>query len=141
MSGLHRLVYTSFRKPTCNEQEIQKILESCKRNNPKRKVTGVLVHSNKRFLQYMEGEKKDLLELYELIKLDSRHGGVNQRNFEPIEARVFPSWEMGYKDAEGALDFHSAVSEEDRTHFQRIINDEIDFSDQGMKILRLFFKV
>ncbi len=140
MSQLHRLVYTSVRKPNCDDTEIEKILDSCRKNNPGRNITGVLVHSDKRFLQYIEGEKKDLEELFELIKKDDRHAAVNQRNFEPIDKRIFPSWQMGYKDLSSELAFHSDASTEDQKIIKALINDEMDFSNQGLKVLQLFFK-
>ena len=57
MSDLYRLVYTSFRKPKCDDGEIKNILDACKRNNPRRNITGILMHSDSRFIQYIEGSK------------------------------------------------------------------------------------
>jgi hypothetical protein len=140
MSSLYRLVYTSFRKPNCNQQEIENILASCKKNNPARNVTGILMHSNNRFIQYIEGSKEELKSLYDLIKNDARHTSVNERNFEPIKERVFPSWEMGFKDVDG-LQFNTDVSKKDQETFNSIISDEIDFNDTAMRVLQMFFKM
>lgn len=137
MSNLYRLVYTSVRKASCDEQEIQNILESCKRNNPKRDVTGNLLHKKNRFIQYIEGSKEDVTELYELIKNDSRHTAVNQRNFEKIDQRIFPSWEMGYNDVDH-VKFNTDVTKKDEETFNGILHDELDFNDNGMRILQLF---
>lgn len=141
MSDLHRLVYTSFRKPNCDDGEIKNILKACERNNPKRDVTGLLMHSDSRFIQYIEGKQKDLKELYELIKEDDRHGGVNLRNMEPIKERSFPSWQMAYKDISQSLDFHTKVSSEDKEKFEALLNAQMDFTDEGMKLIKLFFKM
>ncbi|WP_436514553.1 BLUF domain-containing protein [Ekhidna sp. To15] len=140
MSSLHRLVYTSFRKPNCDEKEIQNILESCKKNNPQRDITGILLHSDKRFIQYIEGQKDDVLELYNLIKDDDRHTSVNQRNLEPINKRIFPSWEMGYKDVD-KIEFDTEASAQDQKTFNMLIKDELDFDDNALRILQLFFKM
>ncbi len=140
MSSLHRLVYTSFRKSNCDEKEIEKILESCKKNNPQRDITGILLHSDKRFIQYIEGQKDEVLELYNLIKDDDRHTSVNQRNFEPIDKRIFPSWEMGYKDVD-KIEFDTEASNEDQNTFNGLIKDELDFDDNALRILQLFFKM
>lgn len=142
MKEIYRLVYTSVRKPNCTEKEIEKILDSCQRNNSRREVTGILIHSDKRFLQYIEGEKEELQRLYDLIKLDDRHAGLNQRNFEPIGQRTFPSWQMAYKDVSvDAVDYKTNISEEDKKVFDGLIHDEVDFSDKGLKVLQLFFKM
>ncbi|MFT4736523.1 MAG: hypothetical protein ACI8QD_000468 [Cyclobacteriaceae bacterium] len=140
MSSLYRLVYTSFRKPNCNQQEIENILASCKKNNPSRNITGILMHSNNRFIQYVEGSKDDLRQLYDLIKQDPRHTSVNERNFEPIKERLFPSWEMGYRDVDG-LKFNTMVSMRDQKTFKGIISDDLKFNDHAMRILQLFFEM
>jgi len=141
MSDLYRLVYTSFRKSTCSEKEINNILASCKRNNPGRGVTGILLHSSSRFIQYIEGSKKDVEELYELIKQDDRHTSVNMRSFEPISGRIFPSWEMGYKDLEHeSLELQTDALPEDKEKFEKLLDAELDFDNDGLRILQLFFK-
>lgn len=140
MSTLHRLVYTSFRKPNCDEKEIEKILDSCKKNNPQRNITGILLHSDKRFIQYIEGTKDEVLALYELIKDDPRHTSVNQRNFEPIAERIFPSWEMGYKDVD-KIEFNTEASDINQKTFNRLLKGELDFDDNALRILQLFFKM
>ena len=141
MRNLYRLVYTSFRKPNCTEQEINKILASCKKNNPDRDITGVLVHSDKRFIQYIEGSKEEVESLYQLIEKDERHTAVNKRSFEPIDKRLFPSWEMGYKDlGSSKLVLQTDFEEADRRKFEGIINSELDFDNDGLRLLQLFFR-
>lgn len=140
MGNLYRLVYTSYRKPSCTDEEIKKILDSCKRNNPDSNITGVLIHAERRFIQYLEGGESDLLNLFDLIKEDNRHTSVNRRNFEPISSRVFAGWEMGYTDISKNIGFHTAISESDRKYFESLINGELDFGNEGMKILQLFFQ-
>ncbi len=141
MRDLYRLVYTSFRKEFCDDLEIKKILESCKKNNPGRGITGILLHSDSRFIQYMEGSREDVTALYEKIKNDPRHTSINQRNFEKIEERVFPSWEMGYRDVSRRnIEFHTDISDEDMESFEKLIGSELDFTNDGMRVLQLFFR-
>ncbi len=140
MSQLHRLVYTSVRK--CDDAEIEKILASCKKNNPGKGLTGVLLHSKNRFIQYLEGEKEEIQKLYDVVKVDPRHTSVNQRNFEPITKRVFPDWFMGYKDVESdEMKYHSNISEEDQKQLDDLIQGKNDFTDRGMTVLKLFFEL
>lgn len=141
MSDLYRLVYTSFRSAECDDMAIQDILTSCKKNNPKREVTGLLLHSDNRFLQYMEGNKAEVEALYTLIQSDPRHSNIQQRNFEPITDRVFPSWEMGYKDVSSKeLVLYAELSSEDKQLIQRLIEGEVDFSNDGIRALQLFYR-
>ena len=142
MKNLYRLVYTSYRKTSCTDEEVEAILDSCKRNNPNRDITGVLMHSEKRFLQYLEGDKDELQELYDIIKADPRHGGANQRDFSPIESRIFPSWHMGYKDlSANNLAFDTDISNEDKGIFESLIQGEDYPKDQGVRVLKTFFEL
>ncbi len=142
MSGLHRLIYTSFRKPSCDESEIKKILASCEKNNPEHGLTGVLLHSENRFIQYIEGEPEKLLALYDTIKEDDRHTAVNQRSFAPIEKRLFPSWHMGYKNvSDDKLGFHTAISTDNKEIFEKMIMGKDQYTDRGLTVLKLFFEM
>lgn len=140
MENLYCLVYTSSRRPKCTDEEIVKILDSCKRNNPGKSITGVLLHSEKRFLQYIEGDKNEIYTLFERIKTDERHGGVNQREFAPIEKRIFPSWHMGFKDvSKQSINFNTAISEADKNIFKALIEDQQFEAVQGVRVLKTFF--
>lgn len=140
MSNLYRLVYTSVRKPECTYEEIQNILDSCKKNNPGDNLTGVLLHSKNRFIQYLEGDKDKVRELFEKVKGDPRHTSVNERDFSPITERIFPSWNMGYKDAD-QLNFHTELSADDRSTLEKLITGQNDFTDRGLTVLKLFFEL
>lgn len=140
MQNLHRLVYTSVRKPNCTDEELQKILASCKRNNPGKNITGVLLHSDKRFIQYIEGESETIQNLYEGIKDDPRHAGVNLRSFEPIEERKFPSWHMGFKDlSKDHIEYKTDISSKDIEAFKSLIEGSENITDRSLKLLYMFF--
>jgi hypothetical protein len=141
MNNLHQLVYTSVRSAKCDDQEIEKIVNACKRNNPGRDVTGVLMYSDKRFIQYLEGDASEIRELYEFIKKDPRHSGVMERAFGPIKERSFPSWHMGYKDVDAEIKYHTTISNGDRATFSDMIEGKSDYSDQAIRVLNLFFKM
>ncbi len=140
MNNLYRLVYTSVRKPECDDQEIQNILDACKRNNPDDNLTGVLLHSKNRFIQYIEGNKDTVRSLYNKVKGDARHTAVNERDFSSIQERVFPGWNMGYKDAD-SIEYHTTVSRKDRNQLDEIIEGKMDFKDRGITVLRLFYEL
>lgn len=142
MSSLYKLIYTSSRRPNCDTTEIDKILASCKRNNPSKDVTGVLLHSKQRFIQYLEGDKDKIMHLFEAIKKDERHGGVNLRYYARIEKRIFPSWHMGYKNISyNSTVFQTAITKEDQIAFQKLIEDQDQSEVEGLRILKLFFEM
>ena len=124
----------------CDESEIKKILASCEKNNPSHGLTGILLHSENRFIQYIEGEPAKLLALYDTIKEDPRHTAVNQRSFAPIEKRMFPSWHMGYKNIESdKIEFNTSISAANKKNFEGLITGKDQYNDRGLTILKLFF--
>jgi Sensors of blue-light using FAD len=66
------LTYVSKRSDLCSDQEIERILAVAANKNPHIDVTGVLLCSEQKFFQYIEGRYSDLIMLYDKIKLDAR---------------------------------------------------------------------
>lgn len=138
--NLYQLVYSSTRNQSCTDQEIQKILDSCKRNNPAQNVTGVLLHSENNFIQYLEGDK-DIIKLYDMIKTDPRHSRVVLLSYGPIKDRVFPSWHMGYKNlTRQELSFHTSANDQDKQVFKQLIEGNKVDNINAVNLLRKFFQ-
>lgn len=139
MKNLYHLVYTSVRRPNCDEREISKILDSCKRNNPSKDITGILLHSDDLFIQYLEGDK-DIIKLYDLIKDDDRHKRVVLLSYGPLQERVFPSWHMGYKNLpKERIDFLTEDNQNEKQIFQSIIKGEKQSGVSAVNLLVKFF--
>lgn len=142
MEKLNYLIYSSVRNSSCTEDQIQNILKSCKKNNPGNSVTGMLVHSNNYFLQFLEGEENDLLKLFNLIKKDDRHSKVMLLNKGEIKERMFPTWHMGYKDADiDEITFISEASIDDYEIFNKLLKGEIIHDNKVLKMLSRFYKL
>ena len=136
---LYQLIYTSVRKQNCDDSEIEKILDACKRNNPSKDITGVLLHSEKHFIQYLEGSK-DIIQLYDLIKEDSRHSNAVLLGYAPLKERVFPSWHMGYKSlTRNQIDFLTEGNPNDKKVFQSIITGQAQNDSSAINLLVKFF--
>ncbi|MEM7550470.1 MAG: BLUF domain-containing protein [Bacteroidota bacterium] len=141
MSGLSRIVYTSRKSDSCTNQEIEKILESCRKNNSKDHITGILLHSDDKFIQYLEGDPDTIKSLYDTIKGDERHYDVFLIFFEPIEKRLFPTWHMGYKNVyTKSLDFNTEIEQQDLQVFRKLIEGNKLNSDLCVKTLKKFFE-
>lgn len=136
---LSNLVYISFRKPNCTEAEITLILEACNRNNKKLDVTGVLLYSDKQFVQYLEGEYKEIFGLYDKIKLDNRHKNIALVTSEKIDERSFPSWQMAHKKVDfESIEFRTAMSDQEQSEFRKILSGKN--TTQALNLLKRFFK-
>lgn len=137
---LSQLVYVSTRNANCTDQEIDKILENCKKNNPKIDITGVLLFSSTRFIQYVEGESKQILALYDKIKLDKRHEKVMMISYGPISKKLFPSWHMGSKSIkENEIGFRTDISENDKKVFEKILGGASEEGGKVQSLLQKFF--
>lgn len=140
---LYRLVYSSSRDEKCDEKCIENILESSRRNNPKHDITGMLLHTDKRFLQVLEGPYGKIIELYEEIKKDRRHGGSILRACTPIKERMFGDWNMAYKNVNmDDVEFRTEVSDENMEKYLQLMDGDIhNYTDDSLRILKIFLMV
>lgn len=137
---LSQLVYVSNRKSNCTAEEIEKILESCKKNNPPLQITGVLLYSDNKFIQLVEGEAKVIMGLYDKIKKDDRHSNVVMISYNPIHEKSFPSWHMAKRAISSTdLEFKTDVSGEDRKTFNAILNGKEEAGQKVLNLLKKFF--
>jgi hypothetical protein len=138
---LSYLVYVSARKQNCTEEEIQKILMSCKTNNATIDITGVLLYSDTHFIQYLEGEYKQIIGLYDRIKLDARHKNAVLVSSSQINERSFPSWQMGAKRFDNdTIHFLTDVSFTDKVVFNNILTGKSEDGSKAQVLLKKFFK-
>lgn len=93
--GLHQLIYMS--KLATDDSVLNSIHSHAVRNNTARTMTGMLLFAQGRFLQVLEGERKDVQHTFEKIKEDQRHDHVTLIADRPIVERSFSHWNMGFK--------------------------------------------
>lgn len=81
---------------TAADTEIPKILRSCRNNNPKLQIGGVLHYGNGYFFQVLEGPEAAVDHLYQTIYNDLRHTRVETLERKTVQSRRFPDWSMKY---------------------------------------------
>ena len=100
MSNIYRLVYTSRNLLPGDEDEQQAavsgLLAISKRNNARVGVTGALLFNGGSFAQVLEGSRAAVEATFERIQRDPRHSDVAVLQCEPVAARGFPNWSMGF---------------------------------------------
>jgi len=138
---LSQLIYVSKRDKTCTEEEIEKILLACKKNNQKRDITGVLLYSPTHFVQYLEGNYSEISDLYSIIKKDPRHKDAIMLGNSPIKNRSFPSWQMGAKKFnESTIEYSSNMEESELSTFQRILDGKNSENSEMIAVINKFFR-
>lgn len=138
---LSHLIYVSNRAQNCTQAEIEKILESCRKNNSKHDITGVLLYSDTKFVQYIEGKYTEIMQLYDKIKTDKRHTNAVLLTSAPIQERSFPSWQMGAKTFDTAsIDFRTNISEDDRKIFDAMLSGKSSEENKALNLIKKFFR-
>ncbi|MDJ1505786.1 BLUF domain-containing protein [Xanthocytophaga agilis] len=138
---LSQLVYVSSRKSSCTAAEIEKIVASCQKNNASLDITGVLLYSETNFIQYLEGDAKTILSLYDQIKTDPRHGQVRMICYGPVSERAFPSWHMATKAlSHSELAFRTDITGQDKQTFQQLLTGQTQSDSRALILLKKFFE-
>lgn len=94
------IVYMSRAVHPLSDQDLQALLDQCRRDNAARNVTGVLFYSHGNIAQLIEGEKDVLDSLFDIISRDGRHSNVVKLVDKPISARSFEGWSMAFHPIE-----------------------------------------
>lgn len=134
---LSELLYISFRQPSCTDEDVKSILEQSVKNNGKQNITGVLLYSESKFLQVLEGENEQILALYDNIKTDPRHKKVLMLSLKPLKERFFPSWQMAGKEMDSGYEFLSNLQGEEKQEFQQLLEGET--SNNAVKMIAKLF--
>ncbi len=141
MALLYNLVYVSTRATTCTTPELKSILSSSRQRNASQAITGVLLYSDNRFLQYLEGDKDTIMALYRQIEKDKRHYYVTMLYHVPIEERIFPSWQMAYRDLDAdPVKFLTEGGASERQVFRQLLEQDAYDTVEGVHVLKLFFE-
>ena len=98
---IYQLVYCSRNAigemPECGlAAEVGKILESSRRNNSKKGLSGALLFTATGFAQVLEGPLDAIETTFERIQVDLRHADVTVLSLQPVERRSFAAWSMAF---------------------------------------------
>lgn len=94
---LSLLAYTSIANHHMTHEELLTLLAQSRKNNLPTEITGMLLYMEGCFFQVIEGQADQLEMLFEKISKDPRHHDIMKLIFEPIEARCFNNWTMGFQ--------------------------------------------
>ena len=92
---LVRLLYASRAVGKIDCAAVQNIMQKSHAYNPRHGVTGILCHSDKVFMQVLEGGRDAINALYATILRDARHTDVVLLHYEEICERHYAGWTMG----------------------------------------------
>lgn len=93
-----QLIYISQTVKPFSSDELLSLLKTCRKNNTRQDITGVLLYYNECFIQVLEGEEKIVEQAFERIKKDPRHTNVTVLKKKYISEREFGDWSMGFEE-------------------------------------------
>lgn len=93
---MKNIVYVSNAVMLLDNAELLNILTTARKNNAKRGVTGVLLYSDRIFIQLLEGDDADVDHIFGEIEKDARHKNMITLIDEEIHTKDFPDWSMGF---------------------------------------------
>ncbi len=94
---MYYLIYTSYIAEGIQEEILKDLLSKSLEKNKARAVTGMLLYFDEKFIQLIEGEEKEVKQLYQSIFNDARHKNVAILKEGHHENRLFEDWSMGFK--------------------------------------------
>ncbi len=97
---LSHLIYVSAATEPMDSDQLDRLLDECRRYNKEYRLTGMLLYKKQRFMQVIEGEDDEVGRLFELIKQDSRHSAIDILRYEHIQHRSFPDWSMAFSNVD-----------------------------------------
>jgi Sensors of blue-light using FAD len=99
------LVYLSAAVTWFSSKELHDMLATCRANNERDGITGMLLYKDGNFMQALEGEESQVRALLARISADLRHRGLVVIDSGPTTAREFGAWSMAFTD----ISAHSAT--------------------------------
>lgn len=135
MSLVIELVYQSFANSDLTYAELNNLMVTSTFNNNEYGITGCLLYHNRTFIQVLEGEQKEVSQLFEKIRKDKRHSKINLVWQAEIKERGFSGWSMSLMNL-GSITFQEIFSE-------YLDSDKLDYDIDGIvttskSILRKF---
>ncbi len=96
MTHLLSLVYVSSARVPMDAPTLEHLLHRARTRNQRDGLTGVLLYHDGSFIQYIEGPAQAVQQTYQRIAADPAHGNLIELLMEPIAARSFTRWDMGF---------------------------------------------
>lgn len=91
---IYYTIYTSTPREPMTRETLDEIAQASKKNNPEIGVSGILLGIENKYLQYLEGDEKEVEDLFAKIKGDPRHYDVRQWLKGFSDERIFKGWSM-----------------------------------------------
>ncbi|MCG8673318.1 MAG: BLUF domain-containing protein [Pseudomonadales bacterium] len=118
---LSNLIYISQAVYPFSNEELVNLARQSQQHNTDKDITGMLLYKNQSFMQLLEGQEADILELMAKIKKDQRHTRIRVLFFESVKNRSMPYWSMGFY-------YMDDLDDADIKRYEQYLQPTADFS-------------
>tara|TARA_R110000824_G_scaffold60517_1_gene161684 strand:- start:875 stop:1279 length:405 start_codon:yes stop_codon:yes gene_type:complete len=112
-----------------DDEEVQELLRRAKQNNDRDGITGILIHTRRRYLQCLEGEEARVEAAFARISLDRRHRAIIRLQSGTIDRRQFPGWALASKMAVNGGSLKEIVEPLVRNCDRAVANELLKFAE------------
>jgi hypothetical protein len=99
MSDLKAVAYVSRTTHILRPRDLEFLLIEARAFNERVQVTGVLLHHEGKFFQYLEGPPESVARAYQRVRRSGKHEGLVELLNQPIATRQFVRWHMAFTEA------------------------------------------
>jgi hypothetical protein len=97
MNALETLIYVSTAKEKLRMSDVVHIIRASEALNKRGGVSGMLLYSEQRFMQCLEGSLEGVQDAYWRIINSTAHHGIVEVFNGTVNARRFANWEWAYR--------------------------------------------
>ena len=100
---LRSLAWSSIPSSSFSAARLNQIIAPSRRNNERHHISGMLLFTGAHFLSILEGEERDLDDLWWRLERDPRHCDLFRIGNELCGKRLYPEWQMAF-DVDSEVD-------------------------------------
>ena len=139
-SSLFHIVYISHKTDSLSDKDLKDIESVANKRNGRHGVSGLLLHNNDRFMQFLEGPKDQVELIFSSIKKDCRHHSIEILKNESIIKCQFTGWHMKLATTED-IETNSGIIYHKLFDVDNDSIDSIDFAMSSMNLLQNFKRI
>lgn len=122
---MRRIIYQSIAAPELDRAALIHLLYHARIANERRGMSGILLHSDRRFLQVLEGPTWKLCAAFGAIRRDLRHSQVEVIDERSIPEATFGNWRMRYFDDSDIAKALNTISAEAHGAVPKVVDEAI----------------
>ena len=107
--------------------EIKAIVSHARRRNAAVSLSGALIYTGARFVQYVEGPPDAVYDLKDRVGRDTRHHAIQTVMEEPVDRRLFDQWSLAFVGTSHSV--NATINRSLRAHTSGLVDGATELRD------------